>query len=169
MMKLLVTVAMLLVSSCIAQAQVLDSSKIKRGAVEYVTPDKLKKFPVPTLIYVRDKPEHEALKKEINEKIIYPMLCESAAPIATIIIDFCPEIIVTGADDERGCQDEAEGKLTFAVKIRHQDGLGFQAFIQWDKETGIDEDTYLMLFQDGYDEYVPKRNCKNGNKAKSSK
>src|SRR6476620_1656478 len=131
-----------------ALAQTLDPTKIKSRGVRYVSHKKLKAFPTPILIYLHDKPQHEKLKKEVVQKIIYPMLCESAEPIAAVTVDFCPEI--SNDTVELGCKDEAtKGKLTIMVEIRRQGGSGFMSMIDTDLTGTFDDDDYLSLFTGG--------------------
>jgi hypothetical protein len=156
--KHFVSVLGLLLLAGAAQAQTLDPAKIKSRNVAYVSHKHLKAFPTPILMYLNDKPQHERLKKEVVERIIYPMLCESAEPIAVVVVDFCPEIYGT---DERGCKDEMKGKLTIMVEIRRQGGSGFMSMIDTNLEGNFADDIYLTLFTGGYQEYVPRnKGCK---------
>ncbi len=86
------------------------------------------------------------------------MLCESELPIAVVTIDFCPEILVVGGEDERGCKDESKGKLTIEVSIRRQGGSGFMSPVETDMEGDFDDNAYLTLFSAGYRDYVPRNN-----------
>ena len=156
--KHLVSVLGLLLLAGSAQAQTLDPTKIKSRDVAYVSHKNLKVFPTPILMYLNDKPQHEKLKKEVVERIVYPMLCESAEPIAVVVVDFCPEIY---GSDERGCKDEAKGKLTIKVEIRRQGGSGFMSMVDTDLNGSFDDDAYLTLFTGGYQDYVPRnKGCK---------
>ena len=157
--KLLVTALGLFLIVGVAQAQTLDPARIKSRDVVYVPHKRLKEFPTPILEYRNFDPRrHEKLAKELVERIVYPMLCESELPIAVVIVDFCPEIPCT---DERGCKDEDKGKLTVEVAIRRQGGSGFMSHIQTDLEGNFDDDAYLTLFTAGYGDYVPRnRSCR---------
>lgn len=158
--KLLITTLSLLLIAGAAQAQTLDPAKIKSRDVVYVSHKKLKEFPTPILEYRNFDPRrHEKLFKEVVERIVYPVLCESESPIAVVIVDFCPEI--SNDTVERGCKDEDKGKLTIEVAIRRQGGSGFMSLIETDLEGNFDNDSYLTLFTRGYDEYVPRNKaCK---------
>lgn len=152
--KLSLTVLGLLLTVGVTQAQTLDPAKIKSRDVAYVPPRKLKAFPTPILEYQNFDPRrHEKLAKEVVERIVYPMLCESESPIAVVIVDFCPEIPCT---DERGCKDEDKRKLTVEVRIRRQGGSGYRSHIQTDLEGNFGDDSYLTLFTAGYGDYVPR-------------
>ncbi len=73
-----VSVLGLLLLAGAAQAQTLDPAKIKSRDVVYVSHKKLKVFPTPILEYRNFDPRrHEMLAKEVVERIVYPMLCES--------------------------------------------------------------------------------------------
>jgi len=144
-----------------AQAQTLDPAKIKSRDVVYVPYKKLKAFPLPILEYQNDKPQYEKLKKHVVERIIYPMLCESAEPIAIITVDFCPDIPVVGQESKRGCKDEANDKLTIEVAIMRQGVGGFLTLIETDLNGNFEDDAYLTLFASGYGDYVPRnKGCK---------
>ncbi len=155
-----VSVLGLLLLAGAAQAQTLDPAKIKSRDVVYVSHKKLKVFPTPILEYRNFDPRrHEMLAKEVVERIVYPMLCESELPIAVVIVDFCPEI--PNDTVERGCKDEDKGKLTIEVAIRRQGGSGFMSLIETDLQGNFDDDSYLTLFTGGYDDYVPRNKaCK---------
>jgi hypothetical protein len=153
--KLPLTVLGLLLLFSTARAQTLDPAKIKSRDVVYVSHTKLKEFPTPILEYRNFDPQrHEVLAKEVVERIVYPMLCESETPIAVVAVDFCPEI--RGDTVERGCKDEDKGKLMIEVAIRRQGGSGFMSVIDTDLKGRFDDDAYLTLFTAGYEEYVPR-------------
>jgi len=151
MTKHFIAVAGLLLIVSASQAQTLDPNRIKGRSVRYVSHKRLKAFPTPILAYVNDKPAHDKLKKHVIDRIIYPMLCESAEPIAVVTVDFCPEIY---GSNERGCKDEEKGKLTIMVEIRRQGGSGFMSMIDTDLEVNFDDDAYLTLFTGGEHDYV---------------
>jgi hypothetical protein len=152
MIKRLITIASVLLVAGSIQGQTLDPNKIKSRDVRYVSHKRLKAFPTPILAYVNDKPTHDKLKKQVLERIIYPLLCESAEPIAVVTVDFCPEI--PNHVMERGCKDQGKGKLTIMVEIRRQGGSGFMSMIDTDLEGHFDDDSYLTLFTGGERDYV---------------
>jgi len=158
LVKHFVSVLGLLLLACGAQAQILDPAKIKSRDVAYISHKKLKVFPTPTLMYFNDEPQHEKLKGEVAERIVYPMLCESAKPVAVVAVDFCPEIY---GSDERGCTNEDRGKLTIKVAIRWHDGSYFESMIDANLNGNFDDGAYLTLFPGGYQGYVPRnKGCK---------
>lgn len=158
---LLLTVSLIFVTTSL-YAQRLDAGKIRNPKSGYVSPDLLKKFPTPVLIYQRDKAEYANLKDKIVEDVIYPVLNECHPdPIAAILIDFCPEIPVVGANAKRGCEAESEGKLLIEVQVWRwgaKDYYAYQSLIEVN-DGQIDKDAWLTLFQNNYDTYVKGSYC----------
>ena len=132
----------------------VDAAKLKGGAVEYIPPKKLKKFPAPPLLFVNDKEELRELREEVEDKIIYPFLCESEVPILSITVDLCPEIL--GAEGERGCVKNGDSPLMIRLDVSGADGSESMSMIERNKGGGIDKDAYLKLLPEGF---VPKRKC----------
>ena len=150
-MKLLITFLGVVALTGVVHAQTLDPNRIKSRDVKYVSHKRLKVFPTPILAYVNDKPSYDKLKKRVIDRIVYPMLCESAEPIAVVTVDFCPEIY---GSSERGCRQEDKGKLTIMVEIRRQGGSGFMSMVDTDLEGHFPDDAYLTLFTGGERDYV---------------
>jgi hypothetical protein len=151
MTKHFIAIAGLLLIVSANQAQTLDPNKIKTRNPGYVSYKRLKVFPTPILAYVNDKPAYEKLKIRVVNRIVYPMLCESAEPIAVVTVNFCPEI---PGSNERGCKDDDKDKLTIMVEIRRQGGSGFMSMIDTDLEGNFDDYAYLTLFTGGERDYV---------------
>ena len=136
----------------------VDAAKLQGGAVEYIPPKKLKKFPAPTLLFVNDKEEFRELREEVEERIIYPFLCESVVPILSITVNLCPAIIGPG-DSGRGCVKNGDDPLTIRLDISGADGSESMRMIERNKAGGLEKNTYLKLLPEGFE---PNRKCASG-------
>lgn len=149
MVKIFLIAIALFLLSATADAQVLDVRKIKNAPVTYVAPRTLKKYPTPVLQYSHDRAEYENLKRIITEIIIYPFLNTSEQPIAAMIVDFCPDIIDTTADDKRGCEED-RGNLVIGVTVKRHDGTSFFSLIERNAQGQFDKGAFLTLFPSDY-------------------
>jgi hypothetical protein len=163
-MKLLLTIlfVMFVASNTYAQDEnwswgEVDAAKLKGGAVEYIPPKKLKRFPAPSLLFVNDKEELRELREEVEDKIIYPFLCESEVPILSITVDLCPAIL--GAEGERGCVENGDNPLMIRLDVSGADGSESMRMLERNKGGSVGKDAYLKLLPQGF---VPKRKCKGG-------
>ncbi len=158
MIKLLSASVFVLSASCVVYSQVddLDPAKIKRGAVEYVAPMELKRFPVPPIIYRNDLSEHEDLKESLADKVIYPFLCESEVPVSLVIVDFCSDMLKSEYKGQNACRKNFKGEIFVEVEIVGADGSDSVAWIGTNKNGSFDNNAHLRFFPPGY---VPKRNC----------
>ena len=136
----------------------VDAAKLKGGAVEYIPPKRLKKFPAPTLLFVNDREEFRELREEVEDRIIYPFLCESEVPILSITVNLCPTIL--GPEDgKRGCVRNGEEPLMIRLDVSGVDGSESMIMLERNKAGGLDKDSYLKLLPQGF---VPKRKCTSG-------
>ena len=112
----------------------------------------------PIIIYKHAKSRHKQLKAEVLNKIINPLICRCKTPIDEIIVDFCPEILGE-KEGERGCQNEAKGELTISITVNRWDGSSGVAWIEINKEGGIDKYEYLSIFQADIIWCPPNKDC----------
>ena len=151
MTRLLSAIASLLFLVVIANSQVLDARKSSNPHVIYVSPETLKKYPVPVLDYLHDREKYGSMKAKIEETIIYPFLDKSREPVAAIIVDFCPDIVNTIGEDRRGCEED-RGNLVIGVTVHWHNGSRFLSLIERNGQGGFDKDAYLTLFPEAYKE-----------------
>lgn len=148
MMKFAASALLCLLACVMSHAQVLDVSNLNGSKVKYVSPEKLREYPRPALSYLNDDREFDKYKEEIVRKIIYPFLNKHERPVASLIVDFCPKIIMTGGDELKGC--EGKDQLTVRVVVKEQSGLGFQVLLDIGADGKIDDKAHLVFFEEGY-------------------
>ena len=158
MMKLLLASLFILSASFVTYSQVdgLDPAKIKRGAVEYVSPKELKKFPVPPIIFRNARSEHNDLEVSLADKVIYPFLCESEMPILLITVDFCSDMLKREHKGQNACRKNFKGEVYVEVEVIGADGSGIVAWIRTNNNGIFENNAYLTFFTQNY---APKRNC----------
>jgi hypothetical protein len=70
----------------------LDLTRLKKSKVRYTRHEALEVFPTPVLAIKRGGLASGAQEiEEIKERIVYPLIIESADPIASIVVEFFPE------------------------------------------------------------------------------
>lgn len=131
-----------------AHAQVIDATKIKNGNVRYTPPEKFKEYPPPVLTFINDRPEYDKYKEEIIGRIIYPFLSEYPLPVASFIVDFCPLIIVTGADDIKACEGAEKAKGRIDIEVKAQGGMAFTSGFKLNREGHYDKGAYKQMLED---------------------
>lgn len=131
-----------------AHAQVIDATEIKNSKVKYAPPEKFKEYPPPVLTFINDRAEHDKYKDEIIGRIIYPFLSEYPLPVASLIVDFCPLIIVTGADDIKACEGEEKAKGRVEIEIKLQGGMAFTSGFDLNSEGHYDKGAYKQMLED---------------------
>ena len=128
------TIAALLISTaspCCAQS--LSASRIRNPRVKYVPSGKLRRYPVPPIIFERGGLSNKNERDEIIEKIIYPVINRSREPVAAAIVEFFPD------------------KPSIAIKIVwhgvDRDGTvdSVGALIERNKAGHFDADTYKLF------------------------
>ncbi len=127
------------------------------------TTEQMKNFRPPKIIFKNVKPRHKRLKAEALNKIVYPLICESDEPIEEIIVDFCPEILGL-KQGERGCDNEAQGKLTFSITVNgfpteNSDGSSSVMWIERNKSGSFDRNEYLRFSAARRGSRPPKEGC----------
>jgi hypothetical protein len=91
-MKRFIAVGLLLISSVsVCSAQSLSVSRIKNRLVRYITSEKLKRYPVPPIIFQRGGLGSKSDQREIIEKIIYPIVNKSDRPVAAVVVKYFPD------------------------------------------------------------------------------
>jgi hypothetical protein len=149
MLERVLLVLTLLSLAGISRAQALDESKINNRNVRYVSPAKLRRFPVPVLTYLHDEAEHERLKGKVMEQVVYPLIRLSANPVAAVIVDFCPDIVETISANRRGCEED-RGELVLGITIRRWDGATFLLYIERNQEGSFNLKERLGVLPDSY-------------------
>ena len=136
MAKLLLIVLLTITSTSISHAQNLRASKIRNRHVRYIPSEKLKQYPVPPIIFERGGLAKKEDQNEIIEKIIYPVVNNSARPVAAVVIELYPDkpsigvtIIWHGVDPT--------GAVNFS-----------SALIDRNKGGHFDEDAYKVFFEE---------------------
>ena len=147
-MKIFPVALALMLMAGIVQAQVIDATKIKNSNVKYAPPEKFKEYPPPVLTFVNDEREHDKYREEIIERIIYPFLNKYPLPVASLIVDFCPLIIITGADDKKACEGEMKKKVMIDIVVRVQGGGAFASGFELGRDGHYDKDAYKQMLED---------------------
>ena len=132
----------------VAHAQVIDATKIKNSQVKYAPPDKFKEYPPPVLTFINFEEEHVRYQDEIIERIIYPFLNKYPLPVASLIVDFCPLVIITGADDKKACEGEMKKKVMIDITVRVQGGGQFASGFELSRDGHYDKDAYKQMLED---------------------
>jgi hypothetical protein len=158
MIRLLSASLFILSASFVTYSQVdnLDPAKIKRGAIEYVSPKELKKFPVPPIIFKNARSEHAHLEVSLADKVIYPFLCESEAPVVLITVDFCSDMLKRDFKGQNACRKNFKGEVFVEVEARRADSSAIVAWVRTNDKGVFENNAYLTFFEQNY---VPKRNC----------
>lgn len=91
MAKLFLLVLLLISSASYSFTQNLRASRIKNRHVRYISSEKLRQYPVPPIIFEREGLARKGDQNEIIEKIIYPVVNNSARPVAAVVIEFYPD------------------------------------------------------------------------------
>ena len=147
-MKAYLILITLVLAAGAVHAQVIDAAKIRNSGVQYSPPEKFKEYPPPVLTFINDEREHERYKDEIIERIIYPFLNKYRLPVASLIVDFCPVIIMTGADDERACEGEMKKKVPINIEVKVQGGMAFSGIFELNEEGRYDREAYKQMLED---------------------
>ena len=147
-MKAYLILITLVLAAGAAHAQVIDAAKIKNSGVKYSPPEKFEEYPPPVLTFINDERAHERYKDEIVERLIYPFLNEYRLPVASLIVDFCPVIIVTGADDERACEGGMKKKVSIRMEVKAQGGMAFSGVFELNGEGHYDREAYKQMLED---------------------
>ena len=91
-MKKFIAAALLLTSSVSAcPAQSLSAIRIRNRRVRYIAGEKLKRYPVPPVMFQRGGLGSKSDQREIIEKIIYPIVNKSDQPVAAVVVDYFPD------------------------------------------------------------------------------
>lgn len=90
MSKSIFILLLILIAGGNVVAQDLDFRQIKNPNVEYVQSEKIKKNPIPSIVFERGGLASEAERNEIIAKIVYPIINTSKEPIVAIVIEFLP-------------------------------------------------------------------------------
>lgn len=127
------------------------------------TTGQMNKSRPPRMIFKNLKPKHKRLKVEALNKIVYPLICESGEPIEEIIVDFCPEILGL-KKGERGCDNEARGKLIISITVNgfpteNSDGSSSVMWIERDKDGNFGKNEYLRFSAIRRGGRAPKEGC----------
>ncbi len=127
------------------------------------TTEQTNKSRPPKITFKNVKARHKRLKAEALNKIVYPLICESDEPIEEIIIDFCPKILGL-KEDERGCDNEAQGKLTISITVNgfpteNSDGSSGVMWIERNKDGSFDRNEYLRFSATRRGSHAPKEGC----------
>jgi hypothetical protein len=132
----------------VAQAQVIDATKIKNSQVKYAPPDKFKEYPPPVLTFINFEREHVKYQDEITERIIYPFLSKYPLPVASLIVDFCPLVIITGADDKKACEGVLKKKVMIDIEVKLQGGMAFTSGFELKGDGHYGKDAYKQMLVD---------------------
>jgi hypothetical protein len=139
MAQYLFAVMLLVCSASSTYAQSLQANRIKNPRVGYTAAANLRKYPIPALAFEGEGKPNENVRKEIVEKIVYPVINVSKRPIAAIIVEFYfnkaaigVSLIYHGADPT--------GAVNYAT-----------ALIDRNKAGHFDDNAYKVFFDDeGY-------------------
>lgn len=132
MKRLISATVFVLCAAGIAASQELQVSRITNPRVAYVSRAELERPPVPALGFRGEiGPVSEAVKLEILEKIIYPLLNKTAEPIASIAVTI------------------RSGGQEILVDVMWSNGDPFGFLIRRNKQGQIDDDTVSQLLLEG--------------------
>jgi hypothetical protein len=147
-MKIFPVALALMLMAGIAQAQVIDATKIKNSNVKYAPPESFKEYPPPVLTFINDQREHDKYRDEIIERIIYPFLGEYPLPVASLIVDFCPTIIIIGADDKKACEGKMRKKGMINIVVTVHGGMEFSSGFSLDGKGHYEKGVYKQMLVD---------------------
>jgi hypothetical protein len=111
-------------------------SRIKNSHVNYMPNSRIRKYPVPAVVFQREGLASPEDRGEIFENIIYPAINKSDKPIAAVVAEFYrdrPEIGVT---------------LMWHASSSFGDSQYFSTLISRDKTGHFDKGSYLRLFHE---------------------
>lgn len=115
----------------LAQDGGVDLALLRTAKVRYVKPEGMQAFPAPVVAVRRaglaSGPQELA---EINQRIVYPLLRESAEPIATIVVEFF-----------------AAGRPEIGVIVYWTGGAVHEALIARGADGHYDPDAYRIFFK----------------------
>ena len=80
--------SVLILTLSVADARVVDISKIINSKIPYTQPSNLKIFPAPVIDFKRGGLAKKDEIDEITKKFVYPIIRDSTEPIATIVVEF---------------------------------------------------------------------------------
>ena len=112
----------------------------------------------PKITYKHATSRHKTLKAVVHKTIVDPIICDSDKPIEEIVVDFCPKILGL-IEGERGCDHEAQGKLTISITVNRFDGASAVIWIDRNPDGSFDRDTYLKIFDAERAGRPPKTGC----------
>lgn len=118
-------------------AQEIDSRRINNPDVRYVPNAEVEKNPIPSLVFERGGLASEAERKEILEKIVYPLINTTKQPIVAVIVEF---------------RKDKKDEILLSVILR--EGVSAGVLIKKNKDGKFDDDAYKIFpdEEDGCDD-----------------
>jgi len=113
----------------VAFAQSIQAGKVHNAKVKYVATDTLKSYPLPVIGYHSPGIAGEARRREILDKVVYPIINNSDKPIAAIILEFY------------------RNKPYFGLEVYWHNGNFTQILISTGKKGKIDTNAYKEVLE----------------------
>lgn len=131
MIKILFLFLFVLTATNSFSAQDLDSRRINNPSVRYISNAEVEKNPVPALVFERGGLASEAERKEIIEKIVYPLINTTKQPIVAVIVEF---------------RKDKKNEILLSVILR--EGVSVGVLIKKNKDGQFDDDAYKIFPDD---------------------
>jgi hypothetical protein len=128
MIKVILLFLLVLTAASSISAQELNSRRINNPDVKYVPNAEVEKNPIPALVFERGGLASEAERKEIIEKIVYPLINTTKQPIAAVIVEF---------------RKDEKDKILLRVILR--EGVTVGVVIKKNKDGKFDDDAYKIF------------------------